>query len=159
MRSTGSVLLGGPGILFVESIDISWDCQARSNRMVITEENREKYRELVNAIKEISPETLVIFQLSHAGRLSDQQFKPPLYVYSRQPGEAVMSTAEIKKAAQDFVNAAGLIDAIGGDGVDIKQAHGFLAGDFLQPGKQQDGRIRAEVLKTGPGFSGRFSHQ
>ena len=44
-----------------------------------------------------------------------------------------MSTEEILKAKADFIEAALMIDEIGGDGVDIKQAHGFLAGDFLHP--------------------------
>ncbi len=125
---------GGPGILFVESIDVSSDCQARSNRMIITEENKEIYRELVSSIKLVNPEILVIFQLSHAGRLSDPEFRKPLFVYAKNSEETPMSLEDIRKASGDFVKAALLIDEIGGDGVDIKQAHGFLAGDFLHPG-------------------------
>ncbi len=127
-----------PGILFVESTDVSADCQARSNRMVLTEANKEAYRNLVAEIKAISPDSLVIFQLSHAGRLSDPAFKAPLFVYSRAGGESIMSTAEIKKAAGDFIRSALIIDEIGGDGVDLKQAHGFLAGDFLHPANNRD---------------------
>ncbi len=128
---------GHPGIIFIESIDVSFDCQARSNRMVLTPENKDSYKELINAIKEISPETLVMFQISHAGRLSDPRFRPPLYPYSRSSGEDTMTTDEVKKAIRDFCSASLLVDEIGGDGVDIKQAHGFLAGDFLHPGNNR----------------------
>jgi 2,4-dienoyl-CoA reductase-like NADH-dependent reductase (Old Yellow Enzyme family) len=127
-----------PGIIFVESTDISADCQARSNRMVLTGDNKESYRQLVAEIKAISPETLVIFQLSHAGRLSDPAFKAPQFVYARDESETIMTTAEIKKAAADFIRSALIIDEIGGDGVDMKQAHGFLAGDFLHPANKRD---------------------
>lgn len=128
---------GNPGIIFIESIDVSFDCQARSNRMVLTRENKEEYRKLVSAIKDIAPDTLVIFQISHAGRLSDPQFKQPLYPYSRSQQEQTMTTEEVRKAASDFITASLLADEIGGDGVDIKQAHGFLAGDFLHPGNNR----------------------
>ena len=124
---------GQPGILFIESIDVSMDCQARSNRMVITKENKESYRLMIEKIRKVSPGTLILFQLSHAGRLSDSHFKDPLYVYKRNSSENTMTAEEIRKASDDFVNAALIIDEIGGDGVDIKQAHGFLAGDFLHP--------------------------
>ncbi len=148
---------GSPGILFVESIDVSADCQARSNRMIITEENKEKYRDLVKAIKFISPETLVLFQLSHAGRLSDPAFKAPLYVYARSPEETVMTTGGIRKAADDFIKAALLIDEIGGDGVDIKQAHGFLAGDFLHPGNNRTDEYGGSFKNRTRFFSDIFS--
>ncbi len=128
---------GHPGIIFIESIDVSFDCQARSNRMVLTPENKAAYKALVSAIREISPKTLIMFQISHAGRLSDPQFRPPLYPYSRSGSEEAMTTAQVKKARQDFITASLLVDEIGGDGVDIKQAHGFLAGDFLHPGNNR----------------------
>ena len=127
-----------PGIIFVESTDISSDCQARSNRMVLTKANKESYKRLVAEIKAISPDTLVIFQLSHAGRLSDPAFKAPLFVYARDESETIMTTTEIKKAEADFISSALIIDEIGGDGVDMKQAHGFLAGDFLHPANNRD---------------------
>lgn len=126
-----------PGILFIESVDVSEDCQARSNRMVLKESNKNDFRRLVKEIKNISPDTLVIFQLSHAGRLSDPQFKPPLYVYPRSEVEEIMTVQEIHKASEDFIAAALLVDEIGADGVDLKQAHGFLAGDFLHPANKR----------------------
>ncbi len=127
-----------PGMIFIESIDTSYDCQARSNRMVITQKNKGCYRDLVKAIKDISPQTLVLFQISHAGRLSDPQFREPKYPYSRSATEIAMSTAEVKKAVADFIQAALLVAEIGADGVDLKQAHGFLAGDFLHPGNMRN---------------------
>ncbi|MDC7235635.1 MAG: hypothetical protein PQJ58_20600 [Spirochaetales bacterium] len=124
---------GKPGLLFIESVDVNTDCQARSNRMVLNESTKEGFRKLVSEIKKISPETLVLFQMSHAGRLSDPGFREPLFVYARTDGETIMTTEEVRKAAADFAAAALLADEIGADGVDLKQAHGFLAGDFLHP--------------------------
>ena len=96
---------------------------------------------LVAEIRKANRNVLVIFQLSHAGRLSDPAFKPPMYVYA--PGGArvpVMSTAEVEAAREEFVAAAKRAWKVGADGVDFKQAHAFLGDDFLHPANQRTDR-------------------
>ena len=126
---------GSPGIIHVESIDVTGETQARSNRMVLNEENLPGYVELVRRIRAINTDSLVIFQLSHAGRLSDPQFKPPVAVYRRSdaPDVHVLTTEEVQQARDAFIDCAILAWKAGADGVDFKQAHGFLADDFLHP--------------------------
>ena len=51
--------------------------QARSNRMVILDRNMKGLENLVAEIRKVNRDSLVMFQLSHAGRLSDPAFKPP----------------------------------------------------------------------------------
>jgi 2,4-dienoyl-CoA reductase-like NADH-dependent reductase (Old Yellow Enzyme family) len=132
---------GGPGIIHIESIDVTLATQARSNRMVILDRNMAGLEKLVAEIRKANRDALVVFQLSHAGRLSDPAFKPPMYVYA--PGGAtvtVMTTAEVEAAREEFVAAAKRAWKVGADGVDFKQAHAFLGDDFLHPANRRPDR-------------------
>lgn len=132
---------GGPGIIFVESLDVTLKTQARTNRLTVLPENLPGLKRLVSEVRAINSETLVIFQLSHAGALSDPSLKLPMHVYARE-GEPVkaMITAEVEEARDEFVLAAQVAHESGADGVDVKQAHGFLAGDFLHPANLRQDR-------------------
>ncbi len=129
---------GHPGILHIESIDVTTKTQARSNRMLIMEENLELLASLVEAIRGINNKTLILFQLSHAGRLSDPQFKSGYSVYDAGDGVRVMTTEEIHAAREEFILAALRAEEVGADGIDFKQAHGFLGDDFLHPANQRE---------------------
>lgn len=129
---------GRPGILHIESIDVTKNTQARSNRMLIMEENMGELAKLVEEIREINLETLIIFQLSHAGRLSDPRFKPGYSVYDAGDGVRVMTTDEIHATREEFIQAAVRAEQAGADGIDFKQAHGFIGDDFLHPANQRE---------------------
>jgi 2,4-dienoyl-CoA reductase-like NADH-dependent reductase (Old Yellow Enzyme family) len=132
---------GRPGIIHIESIDVTLKTQARSNRMVILDRNVKGLESLVAEIRKVNRDSLVVFQLSHAGRLSDPAFKPPMYVYA--PGGTkvpVMSTAEVEAVREEFVAAAKRAWKVGADGVDFKQAHAFIGDDFLHPANQRPDR-------------------
>lgn len=123
---------GQPGIIHVESIDVTTRTQARSNRMTIMEHNVESLRKMIVEIRKVNDKSPIFFQLSHAGRLSDPQFKPPMFVYG-PPGADIMTTADVKETIQEFVDSARRAYETGADGVDFKQAHGFIGDDFLHP--------------------------
>ena len=133
------IAYGAPGIIHIESIDVTRETQARSNRMVLVEETLPGFKELVSRIRKINSDSLIIFQLSHAGRLSDPVFKPPVAVYSRF-GESlpILTTEEVRQARDEFVSCAVLAWKAGADGVDFKQAHGFLGDDFLHPANNRN---------------------
>ena len=122
---------GGPGIIHIESIDVTLRTQARSNRMLILEQNMGGLEKLVAEIRKVNRDSLIVFQLSHAGRLSDPAFKPPMYVYA--PAGPVMSTADVEAVREEFVAAAKRAWKVGADGIDFKQAHSFIGDDFLHP--------------------------
>lgn len=133
------IAYGAPGIIHIESIDVTLETQARSNRMVLVEETLPGFKELIVRIKKINSNSLIIFQLSHAGRLSDPVFKPPVAVYPRF-GESlpILTTEEVYQARDEFVRCAVLSWKAGADGVDFKQAHGFLGDDFLHPANNRN---------------------
>jgi len=125
---------GAPGIIHIESIDVTLRTQARSNRMLILDQNMKGLEKLVAEIRRVNRDSLVVFQLSHAGRLSDPAFKPPMFVYA--PGGAkvpVMSLADVEATREEFVAAAKRAWKAGADGIDFKQAHSFIGDDFLHP--------------------------
>lgn len=140
MRRYAALARGRPGIIHIESIDVTLRTQARSNRMLILGQNKPGLEKLVARIRTINSDSLVIFQLSHAGRLSDPAFRPPLYVYPTAPGSRAMSIAEIEETSEEFVAAARLAWEVGADGVDFKQAHSFIGDDFLHPANRRDDR-------------------
>jgi 2,4-dienoyl-CoA reductase-like NADH-dependent reductase (Old Yellow Enzyme family) len=134
LRKYLAIARGGPGIIHIESIDVTTKTQARSNRMLLLDRNLKAQERLVAEIRKANREALIIFQLSHAGRLSDPRFRPPMYVYAPAgAAEPVMSTAEVEQAREEFVAAAVRAWTAGADGVDFKQAHSFLGDDFLHP--------------------------
>jgi len=133
MRKYVALAHGRPGIIHIESIDVTVRTQARSNRMLILDHNMPGLEKLVQAIRKINSESLIVFQLSHAGRLSDPVFKPPMYVYRTSAGDKIMSIQEIEQTREEFVSAARRAWKVGADGVDFKQAHSFMGDDFLHP--------------------------
>ena len=134
-----AIAKGRPGIMHVESIDVTRKTQARSNRMLIMEENLPGLKKLVAEMRKINSESLIVFQLSHAGRLSDPAFQPPFTVYATgDPRVRVMSTEEIVATREEFAASARRAYEVGADGVDFKQAHGFIGDDFLHPANDRN---------------------
>ena len=91
MRKYAALARGRPGIIHIESSDVTTRTQARSNRLLILDHNMPGLEKLVKEIRKINSESLIVFQLSHAGRLSDPVFKPPMYVYRTNGSDRIMS--------------------------------------------------------------------
>ena len=132
---------GRPGIIHIESSDVTHRTQARSNRLSILDHNMAGLEMLVREIRKINSEAPILFQLSHAGRLSDPAFRPPMFVY-RPVGTDVpmMSIEDIEATREEFVAAAKRAWKVGADGVDFKQAHSFIGDDFLHPANTRPDR-------------------
>ena len=132
---------GRPGIIHIESIDVTHRTQARSNRMSILDQNMPGLEKLVSDIRKANAEAPIIFQLSHAGRLSDPTFKPPMFVYRPHGTDvAIMTIADIEATREEFVAAAKRAWKVGADGIDFKQAHSFIGDDFLHPANTRPDR-------------------
>jgi 2,4-dienoyl-CoA reductase-like NADH-dependent reductase (Old Yellow Enzyme family) len=140
LRKYTSLARGRPGIIHIESSDVTTRTQARSNRLLILDHNMPGLEKLVKEIRKINSESLVVFQLSHAGRLSDPVFKPPMYVYPINGNDQVMSIGDIEQTREEFVSAARRAWNVGADGVDFKQAHSFIGDDFLHPANTRPDR-------------------
>jgi 2,4-dienoyl-CoA reductase-like NADH-dependent reductase (Old Yellow Enzyme family) len=140
MRKYAALARGRPGIIHIESSDVTTRTQARSNRLLILDHNMPGLEKLVKEIRTINSESLIVFQLSHAGRLSDPVFKPPMYVYRTNGSDRIMSIQDIEETREEFVSAARRAWKVGADGVDFKQAHSFIGDDFLHPANTRPDR-------------------
>jgi 2,4-dienoyl-CoA reductase-like NADH-dependent reductase (Old Yellow Enzyme family) len=141
LRKYQALARGRPGVLHIESIDVTHRTQARSNRMSILDHNMAGLEKLTAEIRRINPAVPIIFQLSHAGRLSDPIFRPPMYVYQPAGTEVPLITiADIEATREEFVSAAKRAWKVGADGIDFKQAHSFIGDDFLHPANTRPDR-------------------
>lgn len=58
------------GVVFVEAVSISESSIAQQNGLAISRKNLDGFKRLVQAFKEINPDSLFLFQLTHSGRKS-----------------------------------------------------------------------------------------
>ena len=156
---------GGWGLVFVEAISISGAHLARKNGLVLSRETLPGFRRLVDAFREENPDALVIFQLSHPGRLSGP-FSRPVGAYDDGNGLPVLSEGELDAVAVQFLEAVHLSREAGADGVDIKACHGYLGSEIMRPGNRRpdryggsaENRVRliasvvAETVRAYPSF-------
>ncbi|MDL2229703.1 hypothetical protein LJC14_05585 [Treponema sp. OttesenSCG-928-L16] len=126
------------GIIVVEALSISADALARKNQFIINKENLPGYKRLVEEIKNVDPNTLVIFQVTHSGRKSGKEFSRPTALYNPGEGEHLLSAEEIGKIRQGLVNGVALAHEAGADGADFKLCHGYLGSEMLRPANIRD---------------------
>ena len=65
LRKYQALARGRPGIIHIESSDVTTRTQARSNRLLILDHNIPGLEKLVKEIRKINSTSLVVFQLSH----------------------------------------------------------------------------------------------
>ena len=133
---------GGAGIIFVEALTITQESRARKNQLGIYERTAPTLERLVKEMKGISPESLVLFQITHSGRQSGAGFSRVVTVYPIPGQEAhVLSEEEIDKIGDDFARAALIAKQVGADGIDFKQCHGYLCAEMLRPANTREDRF------------------
>ncbi len=125
------------GIICVEAIAISNEAKARKHGLVLSSHSVHLFKQLIQAIKAIDNQAIVIVQLTHAGRQcfdSNHRVK----VYPDSSTIPLLSTEQIKKIQQQFEEAIALTAETGADGIDIKACHGYLLDEMLRPANNRD---------------------
>ncbi len=127
------------GIVYVEAIAPSANGKARKRQMVMSEENLDSFKRLVDEIKVSSdPPPFVILQINHAGRYG----LAPMIAYHSEVldpswhgvGDITPATAdELDAEAARMANAIRLAAQTGADAIDVKCCHGYLAAELLRP--------------------------
>jgi 2,4-dienoyl-CoA reductase-like NADH-dependent reductase (Old Yellow Enzyme family) len=132
---------GGAGLIWFEAVAVCAEGRASKNQLYMTDENVDKFKELVRFIKGISTDVKIICQLTHSGRFSKPDGSPrPLlachdpFLDARYP--AHKDIPEVSDAYLDGVPAmyeksARLAAEAGFDGVDIKACHRYLVSELL----------------------------
>lgn len=127
-------LAGGQwGIIIVEAISITPDSLARKDQLVIDRDKLGGYAQLVKEIKDVSPDTVVLFQITHSGRKSGKDFSEPVAAYEPTEGNRLLSTEDLRQIQKGFVDSVLLAKEAGADGVDLKLCHGYLGCELLRP--------------------------
>lgn len=135
------------GILFVECTTCSDDPAERGhmpNGFLMTESNLPEFRRMVREIKEISPETVLMIQLSTGApgndHVGDENFMR-------------LSSAAISRAKEHMVNGSLLAAKAGFDGMDFKLCHGHLTFQLLSEANRRRDEWGGETLKQRARFT------
>lgn len=123
---------GNWGIIIVEALSVTPTSLARKNALVLNEKNLDGFKKLVNEIKLINPEALILFQITHSGSISNPNFSEQVAISPLSEGR-LLSTDEIEKIKEGFVKCARLAEEAGADGIDYKSCHGYLGAEILRP--------------------------
>ena len=142
---------GGSGLIWFEATAVAAAGRANPRQLMITSENLEVFRDLVEQTREAarrcfgdSREILCVLQLTHSGRYSKPQgqARPLVAVYNPyldRPADDVhvLSDQELDLLQNDYLEAARQAYHAGFDAVDIKSCHGYLLGE-LQAGYSRE---------------------
>ena len=123
---------GNWGIVFIEAISISEESLAREKCLIINQKNLDGFKKLIKAFKSENSQAIVIFQLSHSGRMSCA-FSKKIKVYEDGADIPYASTEKLMEIEQAFKRGVDLSYEAGADGIDIKACHGYLGSELLRP--------------------------
>jgi len=125
---------GGAGMIFIESLTISYESRARRNQLKIGEDTARELERLVKEIREINDRSLILFQINHSGRISQAGFSKVVSVYrTGNPSIHPLTEKEIDDIGSRFAKAAVIAKQVGADGIDFKHCHGYLCGEMIRP--------------------------
>ncbi len=124
---------GKPGLIFVEGCKVTKESHGRVRDLGAERHNVEGLGTIVRAIREVNPDTVILFQISHDGRRSGS-FSRVVSVYpTGDPSIHVLTTEELIAIEDMFTVSAWVVDQAGGDGIDFKTCNGYLGSEILRP--------------------------
>ena len=124
---------GNWGIVIAEAISAVDSSLARGNGLILNEENLDEFKKLADEFKKIDSNAILLFQISHSGMKSGD-FSEKVTLCPGQSDEyKYLTTDEVEKIRQDFVNCALLAEKAGADGIDFKMCHGYFGAEMLRP--------------------------
>ena len=125
---------GGFSLIDLEAITITGESRARLNQLEIMPKNAKAIGNFVRALKSINPHAIFVFQLTHAGELSNPKFSRRVTVKNLPGYEGdLLSEEEVDKIIDEFVLASQITHDAGADGIDMKFCHGYLGNQILRP--------------------------
>jgi len=135
------------GILFVENTTCSNDPAERGhspNGLLLNESHLPEFTRLVREIREVSPETVVMIQLSTGspgnGREGNADFMN-------------LPASAISRSLTNMVNGAVLAAEAGFDGIDLKLCHGHLTFQLLSEANRREDEWGGETLRKRARFT------
>ncbi len=129
------------GILFVECTTCSDDPADRGHSpdgFLMTEANLPEFRRLVSEIKDVSPETVVMIQLSTGA---------PGNGHANNDAFMNLSASAIERSKQYMIDNSVLAAEAGFDGMDFKLCHGHLTYHILREDNARQDEWGGKTLK------------
>lgn len=125
---------GEAGLITLEAITVTRESRARDNQLTIMPQNQEPLTKFMDKVHAANPKSLVVFQLTHCGELSNPAFSRrvtpnPLPGY----GGDVLTEDDVAHIMDDFVQAAKIAYDAGADGIDLKLCHGYFGSQMIRP--------------------------
>ena len=128
---------GRAGITIIESACVTGSSLSRIHQLIADDQHRSGVEKLTVEFKKINQETLLCYQLTHPGQVSDPRFSDVVRVYDPlDPSKAAgrkLDKQEIKDLREAFINSAEIVHRSGADMVDIKLCHFYLGCQMLRP--------------------------
>jgi 2,4-dienoyl-CoA reductase-like NADH-dependent reductase (Old Yellow Enzyme family) len=125
---------GGFAFVDLEAITITGESRSRLMQLEIMPRNSHAISNFVRRLKEINPAAIFVFQLTHAGELSNPKFSRRVTVKNLPGYEGdLLSEEDVDRMIGEFVLAAQITHDAGADGIDMKFCHGYLANQILRP--------------------------
>lgn len=133
-RRYENLFKGGFSFIDLEAITVTNESRARKTQLEIMPRNFKALEKFVKRMKEINPNALFVFQLTHSGEISEPGFSrrvtvKPVYGL----GGDLLTEDEVGHIMDQFAEASKIIQAVGADGVDMKLCHGYLGTQILRP--------------------------
>lgn len=125
---------GEAGLITLEAITVTRESRARDNQLTIMPQNQEPLTKFMDKVHAANPKSLIVFQLTHSGELSNPAFSRrvtpnPLPGY----GGDVLTEDDVAHIMDDFVQAAKIAYDAGADGIDLKLCHGYFGSQMIRP--------------------------
>ena len=122
------------GMIDLEAITITGENRSRLNQLEIMPHNEKALTKFIKRLKEVNPNALIVFQLTHSGELSNPEFSRRVTVKNVPGLEGdLMTEEEADTYIDQFVLASKITQACGADGIDMKFCHGYLGNQILRP--------------------------
>lgn len=137
-----NLAMGGAGIIIVESLTTTYESRARKQQLEISEDTAKYLEKLVREMRAINPKPLILFQITHSGRVSHTDFSKAVSLYpTEDPSIHILNCEEIEEIGMLFAQAALIAKQVGADGIDFKHCHGYLCGEMLRPANTRADRF------------------
>jgi 2,4-dienoyl-CoA reductase-like NADH-dependent reductase (Old Yellow Enzyme family) len=125
---------GGAGVVDLEAITVQWESRSRRNQLSVMPRNQKALAKFTSDLRKVNDKTLFVWQLTHSGELSHQDFSHRVCV-KPMPGFGgdLIDEDYIDKTIEQFITSAKIAHDCGADGIDFKNCHGYLDSQILRP--------------------------
>lgn len=127
------------GFVDLEAITVTNESRARVTQLEIMPRNEKALAKFIARLKEVNPNVLIVFQLTHSGEISEPEFSRRVTVKELPgfPGD-LLTEEEVDHIIDEFAISSKIAQNVGADGIDLKFCHGYLGSQILRPYNDRD---------------------